>query len=233
MNNQEIKLLTAEAFKLQPTGDEYADRRHSWAYDPQNRNKEMWWGAKQPYYLFLYLIAKLHNGGMALEVGTHQGIGFAHLAAGAKASGNPKSWTVGIDINPYEGAIEVPTKYSRCTFINDHSVNPNTIQKVATICQTESITINIMFIDATHTLKWVNAELNAYKHLFSESLVIIMDDCFRADNNTMLPECFAQLPGDQKLTFPGLHTDNCVGVAVCSKEMFRNWRPSDMEVFKQ
>lgn len=232
MNLAQIRELAATAFKLGPTGDAYADQRHAWVANPANRGKDMWWGKMQPYYLFLYLVAKNHAGGVSMEVGTHHGIGFTHLAAGSKASGNPKSYTIGIDTIPYDGAQEVPTKYTRCAFLHGNSISSSIVKEVETICEVEGIKINTIFIDATHTLRWVNAELNAYRHLFSDNLVVIMDDCFRADNNTMLPECFSALPGE-KITFPELHTENCVGVSVTSKkDFYEKWKPTEMETAK-
>ncbi len=216
--------LAELSHQLKSINDDYADMRCRWVSDPVNTGKDMWWGKDQPYYRFLYLVAKEYSGGVAVEVGTFAGIGFSCLAAGAKASNNPKSWTVGIDKDNHGSAIEVATKYNNCRFINGISTNKEVINKVENICNTTDIKIKIMFIDATHTQNWVNSEIRAYQHLFADPVVIIMDDCFRADNNTRLPECFAELPGQKRL-FPGMHVDNCIGVAIIARENFNEWNP--------
>ncbi len=217
-----IDQLAAQAFRLEPLPDAYAEYRQRWAYDPQNINQPMWWGKPQPYYKFLYYMAKRFSGGMALEIGTHAGIGFACLAAGAAANGHPKSWTVGVDKDNHGAAQEVPTKYLNCRFIN--GISTQVVEQITALCTDHQITIKIMFIDATHTLNWVNAEINTYKHLFANQVVIIMDDCIHADNNTKLPECFERLPG-QKVLYPNLHTDNCIGVALALRADFDAWKP--------
>ncbi len=219
---QKIEELAQKSKLLEPLPDAYANERCAWAHDEKNRGKDMWWGVDQPYYRFLYHVALNNAGGVAIEVGTHAGIGFSCLAAGAKASGNKKSWTVGIDKDNHATAIEVATKYDNCHFIN--GISTKVVDKVEKLCADNDVKVKIMFIDATHTLTWVNAEILAYRHLFDEQVVIIMDDCFRADNNTMLPECFANLPGE-KVLYPGLHTDNCVGVALVSKADFAAFNP--------
>jgi len=231
MNLAEISKLADQSRTMIDVGDSYADARRRWIFDPINAGKDMWWGKDQPYYKFLYLISKHCHGGVAIEIGTHAGIGFANLAAGAKASGNPKSWTIGLDKDAYESAIEVSNHYDNCIFINKISTNDDTIKIVENICQQSSIRINIMFIDATHTLNWVNEEIRSYKHLFSDCVILIFDDIIHADNNTKLPECFAALPGEHVI-FPGLHTDNCIAVALCSYDVFRNWNPPEMKGLK-
>jgi cephalosporin hydroxylase len=224
MTLAEISRLAELSRTMRSVGDNYADMRCKWCVDPANTGKDMWWGEDQPYYRFLYLIAKNHPGGMAIEVGTHAGIGFSCLAAGALASGNPKGWTIGIDKDNHGSAIEVATKYTECMFINGRSIAPETVQIIEDICKKEDIKINIMFIDATHTLSWVNEELKAYRHLFSDKVVLIFDDIIKADNNTKLPECFDAIPGE-KARFPGLHTDNCIAISLSSKDQFVGWNP--------
>lgn len=224
MTLDQIKELAAQSYGMKQVGDEYADGRCQWCVDLANKGKDMWWGQDQPYYRFLYLLAKNFAGGMAVEVGTFHGIGFSCLAAGAKASGNPKSWTVGIDKDNHGAAVEVQTKYDNCRFINGLSTAPDTIKIIEDICNKEGIKISIMFIDATHTLSWVNEELRAYRHLFADQVILLFDDIIRADNNTKLPECFDALPG-QKVKFPNLHTDNCIAVTLSGKDEFGTWTP--------
>lgn len=224
MNLQDITNLANASKVMKGVNDPYADRRCSWCHDPAYKGLDMWWGKDQPYYRFLYLIARDLPGGLAIEVGTHKGIGFACLAAGAKASLNAKSFTVGIDKDNHGDAIEVQTQYPNTSFINAMSIAPSTIKQIEDLCMANAIRINIMFIDATHTLSWVNAELLAYRHLFSDQVILIFDDIIRADNNTKLPECFEAIPG-QKVKFPGLHTDNCIAVSLSSKAEFANWNP--------
>lgn len=222
MNLEQLTALAELSRKDIKTGDEYADRRHSWVYDPANRNEAMWWGTPQPYYVFLYHVAKVFSGGVALEIGTHKGIGFAHLAAGAKASGDPKSWTIGIDKDNYSEAQEVAKVYKNCKFLNGLSNDPVIMDQVQAVCTTNKIDIKILFIDATHTFDWVYEEIKAYRSMFADEIVMIFDDIIRADNNTKLPECFESLPG-QKLLFPGLHVDNAIGVSLCNKSEFSSW----------
>jgi predicted O-methyltransferase YrrM len=224
MNLEDIKNLAALSQAMTTVNDEYADSRCKWVVDPANKGKDMWWGKEQPYYRFLYLITKNLHGGMAIEVGTHKGIGFSCLAAGSQASHNPKSWTVGIDKDGHAEAREVSTKYKNTVFINGLSNAPSTLKQIEEICEKEQIKINVMFIDATHKICLVNEELKTYRHLFSDNVVLIFDDIIRADNNTKLPECFDALPG-QKVKFPGLHTDNCIAVSLSSFEEFKKWVP--------
>ena len=221
---QEISKLAADSKNMVDIGDSYADSRRKWVFDPANAGKDMWWGKDQPYYKFLYLVAKHRHGGLAIEVGTHAGIGFSCLAAGANASGDLKSWTVGIDKTNHAAAIEVSTKYKNCVFMNGLSVDKIIISNIEKICKVNDIKINIMFIDATHTHDWVNEELKTYRHLFSDNVILIFDDIIKADNNDRLPECFARLPG-QKANFPNLHTDNCIAVSLTSKDEFATWTP--------
>ncbi len=218
----DINSLAEQSKAVITIPDDYAEHRCRWVCDPKYAGMAMWWGKPQPYYKFLYLIAKQYHGGVALEIGTHSGIGFSCLSAGAKASNNKNSWTIGIDMANHGAALEVSTKYDNCVFIN--GISTNVVSQVEDICTINKTKIKIMFIDATHTLSWVNAEISAYKHLFDEQVVIIMDDCMHADNNTKLPECFSCLPG-QKLLFPELHTDNCIGVALSSSVEFATWNP--------
>jgi hypothetical protein len=224
MTLDEINQLAKSSRDIKTVNDEYADKRCGWCVDLANKGQNMWWGKDQPYYRFLYLVAKNFAGGMAIEVGTFHGIGFSCLAAGATASKNQKSWTVGIDKDNHQAAIEVTTKYNNCQFVNGLSTSQSTIKIIDDICKKENIKINIMFIDATHTLSWVNEELKTYKHLFADQVILIFDDIIKADNNTNLPECFDALPG-QKVKFPNLHTDNCIAVALSSKIEFEHWNP--------
>lgn len=221
----EIENWVSQAYAMSSMNDEYADKRAAWCHDPKHAQEEMWWGKPQPYYRFLYLVTKNHAGGMALEVGTHKGIGFSCLSAGAKASNNLKSWTVGLDLSNHGSCHEVAKQYPNCEFICGNSISKKTVAQVEKICKDNNIKIETIFIDATHKMDWVNAEVWSYKHLFSDNLVIIMDDCFVADNNTALPQCFAELPASWRKTYPGLHTDNCIGVALSSKEHFASWKP--------
>lgn len=224
MTLDEIRNLADQSIDMTSVNDEYADKRCQWCVDKINIGKDMWWGQDQPYYRFLYLIAKNFTGGLAIEVGTYHGIGFSCLAAGAKASGDPKGWTIGIDKDNHISAAEVAYKYNNCRFINGLSTASKTIQEIEQICSTNNIKIKIMFIDATHKICWVNKELKTYHHLFADQVILIFDDIIKADNNTKLPECFDGIPG-QKIKFPGLHTDNCIAVSLSSKEEFQNWNP--------
>jgi hypothetical protein len=220
----EISRLADLSRTMVDVGDAYADGRRQWVFDKANVGKDMWWGKDQPYYKFLYLITKHKHGGLAIEVGTHAGIGFSCMAAGAKASGNQKSWTIGIDKDNHLMAAEVATKYDRCKFIHGVSTNQKTIDEITNVCNLYDIKIDVMFIDATHDFYWVNEELKTYRHLFSDNVVLIFDDIIKADNNYKLPEMFDALPG-QHVRFPNLHTDNCIAVSVSSKDEFATWNP--------
>lgn len=224
----DIQRLAAESFQLPLTGDEYADRMHEWTADERFRGEPMWWGQKQPYYVFLYKLAKMFSGGMAVEVGTARGLGFAHLAAGAKDSLDPKSWTVGIDKDNHQTTQDIAKHYPNTTFLNGLSSSPEVVKAIEEICMKQQIGIKIIFIDATHTIWWVKEEIYRLKHLFADQVVVIMDDVIHAANNTLLPQCFSELPGSKEL-FPNLHTDNCIGVSVATRSDFDNWVPQPPE----
>lgn len=81
-------------------------------------------------------------------------------------------------------------------------------------------------IDACHKKSWVESEIKAYKHLFADEVIIMMDDIIFADNNTYLAPMFNELPG-QKITFPNLHTDNRVGVIITSHNEYATWDPGE------
>jgi cephalosporin hydroxylase len=204
---------------------EYANRRAAWAYDPAYAAQEMWWGQEQAYYKFMYLLTQKYPG-LYVEIGTHKGIAFACAAAGGQASDDPaQRFAVGVDIVNYDEANDVARQYKRARFIHGSSMAQTTIAAIEATCKETKLDIAIMFVDARHTMADANSELRAYKHLYHRQAVLwVFDDVIAADNNTHLPLMFERLPG-QKLTFPNLHTDNCVAVALVTGDEHRAWDP--------
>lgn len=230
MNLNEIKQL-AEQSKGHVDMGKYANMRVVWAYDPINKNQHMWWGKEQPYYKFTYLLTNKYPG-IYLEIGTHRGINFACAAAGQDGLDN--RFAIGIDVDRHHDAVDVGEQYPNgAKFIHGSSISPDSVKEVENICAKTKSRISIIMIDACHKKSWVESEIKAYKHLFADEVIIMMDDIIFADNNTYLAPMFHELPG-QKVTFPNLHTDNRVGVILTSFNEYKNWdpgtySPEDME----
>ncbi len=221
-----LNQLAAQSRSMGDIGDAHADKMRHWCFDPKFKNEQMWWGKDQPYYKFLYLLKK-ELPGVSLEIGTHRGVGFACTAAGAKASGDlDNHWSIGIDKDSYKTLHQTCEEYDNTTFLHGMSTDGNIIKQVEDICNKVSLPLTMLFIDATHKLAWVNAEIKAYKHLFGDQVVILLDDVIKAANNTHIPLAFSRLPG-QKAQYPDLHTDNCIGAVITSKAEYANWDPGN------
>ena len=58
VNMNDLHELASQAWAMEDVGDEYADKRRRWCFDPAHKDEHMWWGKDQPYYKFLYLLSK-------------------------------------------------------------------------------------------------------------------------------------------------------------------------------
>lgn len=170
------------------------------AHYPDPDNSEVTF-PPSPYYRFLNLVAKEMKAKLSVELGVCGGGGSLHMAMGSKQA-------VGVDIAwDHEANITWIIK----NYSNFHFRQGNSIQLAQTIYE-QFGSIDLIFIDTTHTYAQTMAEYNTYLPFMSEEYVICLDDLFRPGMDLV----WAEMP-DNKVRFDFLHpsqspTDGGFGV---------------------
>ncbi len=142
-----------------------------------------------PYYRFLKLLAQEMKAGLSVELGVSGGGGSLHLAMGSEvAVGVDFAWDHG------ENIYYIYDRYRNFTFLQKDSVTvaPEIFERYGSI--------DILFIDTTHTYEQTMAEYQAYKPFMSPNGVICLDDLFRPG----MQEAWEAMP-EPKLRLDSLH----------------------------
>jgi len=154
-----------------------------------------------PYYRFLRLLAIELKSRLSVELGVCGGGGSLHMAMGSIK-------TVGIDIaNDYpENIKHIQQYHSNFEFIIGNSID------MAPIIHNRFGTIDLLFIDTTHTYKQTIAEYEAYKPYLSNKAIVCLDDL----NRPGMDLAWQEMPAPKK-RFDFLHpsqapTDGGFGV---------------------
>ncbi len=142
-----------------------------------------------PYYRFLKLLALEMKAGLSVELGVSGGGGSLYLAMGSKiAIGVDYAWDHEENIN------HITEHYSNFIFLQENSVTaaPGIFARYGSI--------DILFIDTTHTYEQTMAEYQAYKPFMSPNSVVCLDDLFRPG----MKEAWGAMP-EPKLRLDSLH----------------------------
>lgn len=157
-----IQTLIEESLKEQPTGDDWLDSRY---------NEQVHWiGHTNPYYKLFYLLAKELKPELTVELGSWQGTGASHFAAGCL-----EGQAITIDIHREDKAaqlrtIEAANHYPNLTYLNRWTWDAVDYVKGL------NVPISILFIDAWHDYVFAKKELDLYLPLMDNSGLIICDD---------------------------------------------------------
>lgn len=176
----DIKGLIEQSLKEEPTGDDWLDSRY---------NEQVHWiGHTNPYYKLFYLISKTLQPDLIVELGTWQGTGSAHFAAG-----NPLGSVVAIDIhredkNAQIRTIEAAGHYENLTYLNRWT------EEAIPFIQYLNQSIDIIFIDAWHDYKYVKREQDLYFPLLSIPSLVICDDITTDYNFEGMLKFWEELP---------------------------------------
>ncbi len=154
-----------------------------------------------PYYRFLNLVAKEMKAGLSVELGVSGGGGSLHMAlAGKQVVGVDLAWDHEANLTWIIGNCP------RFTFLQGDSI------QLAQTVYDRFGSIDLLFIDTTHTYEQTMAEYNTYLPFMSKEYVICLDDLFRPGMDLV----WAEMP-DNKKRFDFLHpsqspTDGGFGV---------------------
>jgi predicted O-methyltransferase YrrM len=122
-----------------------------------------------PYYRFLKLLAEKINARLSVELGVCGGGGSLHLAMGSVQA-------VGVDVTyaEYLDNVEwLALHYPNLQLYEDDSI------RMAPVIYNRHGSIDILFIDTTHTYEQTMSEYFAYKGFLSDNHYVILDDLFR------------------------------------------------------
>lgn len=158
-----------------------------------------------PYYRLFYHIAKEFKPKFVVELGSYRATAAAHFAMG-----NPQAQVVTIDmhkdpaqVNDKATCLEVARHIDNLRYINKCTVD--NMPEYGVECAIEDVKaykqkIDILFIDAWHTEKYVKREQELYFPLLNNPALVICDDLFNAGGQFAgMEEWWASLPGEKFL----------------------------------
>ncbi len=172
MNETILKQLAAQALAMKPH---------------PNRNFP-----PSPYYRFMQVLAQKVQPTLSVELGVSGGGGSLHLALGWS-----KGKVIGVDkVKDHPKNIEyIENRCPNFNFWEDDSVH---------LAETIPLlfgSVDILFLDTTHTYDQTMKEYNAWKPSLSDRAVILLDDLFRPEGMT---EAWEEMP-EPKLRLDILH----------------------------
>lgn len=199
-----IKLLIEQSLKEEPTGDDWLDSRY---------NEQIHWiGHTNPYYKLFYLISKTLQPDLVVELGTWQGTGSAHFAAG-----NPLGSVVAIDIhredkNAQIRTIEAAGHYENLTYLNRWT------EEAIPFIQNLPTKIDILFSDSWHDYDRVKNEFKLYEPFLASPALIIFDDIMDAPFDNMVKFWKEEVP-EPKFLDTRVHVGVPMGFVIVNQKM--------------
>lgn len=168
-----IKEAARMAAEEMPTGDPFLDDQYINGFPAV---------PPQPYYKFLWLLAKTFEPKLSVELGTWRAFASSHICGGSP----PGSTTVTIDIHredkeaqKYVQEVVVPHFGGKLVYINAWTWDAVPVVKA------RGVPIDLLYIDAWHHLEYVKREWDLYTPLMNKQSIIFCDDLFDADGATI------------------------------------------------
>jgi predicted O-methyltransferase YrrM len=166
-----IQELAEYAKEERPTGDPWLDALydHAGTFAP-----------KQPYYKFLWLLARSQGMKFGVETGTWRGFASSHMCAGS-----PGSTVVTIDIHRedkdaqrYVQSTIVPHFGGRLVYVNKWVAD--SVPDVQAI----GLPIDLLYIDDWHIYEHAKRALDLFSPLMAKESLIFCDDLFDSAGTT-------------------------------------------------
>lgn len=184
----DIQRLIDQCLKEEPTGDDFIDKRY--------QEQVGIIGHTNPYYKLFFLIAQELRPKLVVELGSWQGTGAAHFAAGDM---NCNVITVDIHKDDKEAqrrTIEAAVHYDNLTYVNQW-----TWDAVSAVKERVSFfgPIDVLFIDAWHRYDYAMREWELYSPLLNSPALVICDDITEAFNFEKMLSFWDELPGEKFL----------------------------------
>lgn len=171
------------------------------------------------YYRFLHYLMLAFKPAVALEIGTHTGIGTAHMMAAAATYGGH---VIGVDLYGCKmTSITIPERYKNYHFIEGDSTKVEAqVVDIINTAPAGYASLGLVFQDSSHHYQESVKEWLLYSDLMGTGAIWVCDDISPAfhDKNIDPPglgmvQYFEALPGEKRI-YSNLHPGNGVGVIV-------------------
>lgn len=116
----------------------------------------------EPYYYFLYLLAKEMNARVAVELGTYVGTSVKHMAAGM-----PEGYLLTVDVNP-----DAPVQVAKEPVYN----NVVSVVGNSAFYEWDGREIDILYLDTEHSYSTTMANYKRWGPYVRKGGVILFDD---------------------------------------------------------
>lgn len=153
------------------------------------------------YYRWLFHICKFVKPQVALELGIARAQASAHMAAGGAKV------VIGVDREPWEPEFSIAVEAIRSRnlkfiLVLGDTQHPRVVERVRSLVE-QLGSVELLFIDSTHTYDQVLGEFQTYKSLLVNGALIVCDDLYTAENDVL--RAFLEIPGEH-IQLEELHT---------------------------